>query len=124
MSVKLANAIFVLSNLTDGSDHSKEVQKTDYNVEIKLRDMVCLSKFFDCLDLLVDLLNLTPAEKGEVKQVKDKEDYQTAVHFSLTCWKKHNPGKATYQKLIQDVYKMGKEEIAFKIEGYFRSTYN
>ncbi len=82
--------------------------------------MVCLAAFFDCIDLLVDLLKLTAAEKGEAKLKKDKEDYQTAVHFCLSCWRKHDPRRATFQKLLRIVRRLGKEEIASKIETYFK----
>ncbi len=89
-------------------------------MEIPSHDLVYLADFFDCVDFLVDLLELTPSEKSDAAK---KGTTQTAVHFCLSCWKKREPEKATFQALLGIVRKLKRGDIARNIETYFRENY-
>ncbi|XP_064401366.1 uncharacterized protein LOC135347339 isoform X3 [Halichondria panicea] len=91
-----------------------------YSMEIPSHDLVYLADFFDCVDFLVDLLELTPAEKSDAAK---KCTTQTAVHFCLSCWKKREPEKATFQALLDIVRKLKRGDIFRNIKRYFDENY-
>ena len=91
-------------------------------MEIPSHDLVYLASFFDCVDFLVDLLELTPAEKSDAMK-KDNTSAQKAVLYCLSCWKKREPEKATFQALLDIVRKLKRGDIVRNIEGYFHKYY-
>ncbi len=91
--------------------------------EIPPHDLVSLASYFDSVELLVDLLRLSPADKSDVKAKAHTHNTQTAVHYGFLCWRKGKPEEVTFQALVDIARKLTREDIVRNIGEYFNKNY-
>ena len=87
--------------------------------EIEQRETIILAGFFDNVEYYLDILELTPTEKTDVRESKHLHGTQIAMNKCLLLWREHNPSKATRKALLEILLILGKEELASKVCRYF-----
>ncbi len=89
--------------------HLTDVQ---LNCEIGQDDIPLLAKYFDKIELYLDLMNLNPAEKEDVVNTLHAKGNQVAMIKCLSLWKGHDSFNATYVALLEVLLRLEKGEIA------------
>ena len=85
------------------------------NHEIEEKHVTYLAEYFDNVMFYVHVLELTNAEKEDIKQLVTVPGNQAAMSECLMLWKKHNPFNATLRALLTILLKLKKESIAAKL---------
>ena len=98
---------------TTVSDHHQQ-----HNAEIEEGDIYMLAANFDTVSGLIEKLNLTPANCGDVKRALNNEDTQASVAMALKLWRRMDPSKATYKSLLEIVESLGRRDTADHIRKF------
>ncbi len=82
------------------------------NCKIGQDDITLLAKHFDQIELYLDLMNLSLAEKDDVVNTLHARGNQIAMIKCLSLWKAKDSFKATYVALLEMLLGLEKGEIA------------
>ena len=89
-----------------------------FDAEIEEEDIYMLAENFDTVTGLVEKLNLTPANCGDVKRATNTEGTQAGVAKALKLWRKMDPSKATYKSLLEIAESLGRRDTAALIREF------
>ena len=96
----------------------------DLDCKVEEKDASLVAEHFDHVELYLSQFDLTPAEKGDVMQLRHAVGTQTAMIRCLQLWRKHNPSRATLRSLLEILLELKKEEIAWNVWNYYRLKKN
>ncbi len=80
--------------------------------EIEHDDIPLLAEYFDKVQLYLNLMKLSSADKKSVTRTLHAEDTQIAMSQCLSLWKRRDPFKATYLSLLKMILMLKEGEIA------------
>ncbi len=92
-----------------------QITKEQLNRKVEQTHIPILAEFFDGVDMYVDLMKLTEAEKSDVKRDFNSKGTQVAMTNCLSVWKQHDSLKATYGSLLSILMNLKKGGIADKV---------
>ena len=69
--------------------------------EIPNSDIILVAEKFQATPNLLDRLNLTPADLGDVTDVRIRYGNQAGVAHALRVWQRVNPSRATFRALVE-----------------------
>ena len=95
------------------------VSSDQLDLKIEERDIIVLAGYFDAVEYYLDILELTPPEKNDVRDYKHRHGTQIAMKECLLFWRNHNPSRATLKTLLEILLKLGKEKLASDVCGYY-----
>ncbi len=71
---------------------------------------------------LLDRLNLTPADLGEVTDVTRRHGNQAGVAHALSVWQRVNPSRATFRALVEIAIELRRVDTAVDICSFIISN--
>ena len=89
------------------------------DAEIEEEHLLHLATFFDSVEIYMDMLGLTPAERSEVRYIYFREGTQVGMWHCLHLWRRHNPCAATLRTLLLILLRLRKEDIAMHLCVYY-----
>ena len=90
------------------------------NCEIQEKDIIYLAGYFDNVEYYVSALDLSPAERTDVRKKSYTDGTQIAMSHCLSLWRQHNPSTATLRTLLDILLSLKKDEIALKVCNYLK----
>ena len=95
------------------------VTDTQLDAQIEEKDIVLISPSFENADDYLEMLDLSPAEKTDVR---NKPNTEARVKCALITWRQRNPVAATFRSLLEIALSLSKGDVAVKICEYIRDN--